>query len=105
MIWVMLQSRAEQAVLVFFTPARGDKDQWCFYHFSGLRQPSTGGIVGWGNIFEMRACIFGSLPPFLVVHWCSRSNSAPFPLPLLSPVWDFPSGIHSQVLKPALRPL
>lgn len=60
----------------------GDRDHWLFSHFSGLRQPSTGRIVVWGNNFEMIACIFGSLPLFLVLYWGSGSNPVPFPLPL-----------------------
>lgn len=76
-------------MLGFVTPARGDKDHWLFSHFSGLRQPSTRGIVAWGNIFEMRACILGGFPPFLVVYWCSGSNAVSFPLPLPEPCMGF----------------
>lgn len=59
----------------------------------------------WGNIFEMRVCIFGGFPSFLVVMDVVGAMPVPFHRPCLSPVWDFPSGVHSQVLKPALRPL
>lgn len=80
-------------MLGWVAPARGDKDQWLFSHFSGLRQSSTGGIVVWGNISEMRVCIFGGFHPFLFLYWCSGSNAVPFPLPLPEPcvgfsLWD-----------------
>lgn len=76
-------------MLVIVALARGDKDHGLFSHFLRLRQPSTGGIVVWGNIFEMRVYIFGGFPPFLVVHRCSESNTLPFPLPLPEPCMGF----------------
>lgn len=47
----------------------------------------------WGNISEMRVCIFGGFHPFLFLYWCSGSDAVPFPLPLPEPcvgfsLWD-----------------
>lgn len=47
----------------------------------------------WGNISEMRVCIFGGFHPFLFLYWCSGSDAVPFLLPLPEPcvgfsLWD-----------------